>query len=114
MVGAAADGWWRDPPAAVRRLLERVQCYARSTGDDVVLVLDVPQPDLPAGDHRGVEVVYADRTGRDAADDKIRELVARGDTVVTSDRDLAADVRPVGAAVLGSGAFLARLQQTGC
>ena len=79
-----------------------------------MLVLDVPQADLPEGDHGGVEVRYASRTGRDAADDRIRELVERGDLVVTSDRALAADLTPLGAAVLGSGAFLSRLQQTGC
>ncbi|MGH9224575.1 MAG: NYN domain-containing protein [Acidimicrobiales bacterium] len=115
VVGAAADGWWRDPPAAVRRLLERLHCYARSSGEDVVLVLDVPQPDLAEGDDgHGVEVRYATRAGRNAADDRIRELTQRGDVVVTSDRALADDVKAAGAAVLGSGAFLSRLQQTGC
>ena len=78
-------------------------------------MLDVAQPDLPEGDAGGgVEVRYAVRAGRNAADDRIRELVERGDVVVTSDRALAEDMRPVGAAVLGAGAFLARLQQTGC
>ena len=115
MIGAAADGWWRDRPAAVHRLLERIHCYARSSGEDVVLVLDVAQHDLAEGDHGdGIEIRYATRTGRNAADDRIRELVQRGDTVVTSDRELAGDLKRAGAAVLGSGAFLSRLQQSGC
>lgn len=114
MVGSAADGWWRDRPAAARRLVERLACFSRVTGDDVTVVFDVAHPDLPAGSHGGVEVAYASRSGRDAADDRVRALVRRGDVVVTSDRALAADVAAAGAAVLGSGAFLARLQQDGC
>ena len=62
-MGAAADGWWRDPPAAVRRLLARLQCYADATGENVELVLDVRQPDLPEGDHDGVVVWYANAPG---------------------------------------------------
>ena len=56
VIGAAVAGWWRDPPAAVLRLLGRLQCYRSATGDVVVLVLDVPQRDLPEGDHGGVAV----------------------------------------------------------
>ena len=51
-------------------------------------MLDVPQPDLPEGDHDGIAVRYATRRGRDAADDLIRELVAE-----TSRRD-GGDVGP--------------------
>jgi hypothetical protein len=112
VIGAVADGWWRDRPAAVRRLLARLQCLS----EDATLVLDVPQPDLPEGDHGGVVVRYATRRGRDAADDLIRELVA-GDadvTVVTSDRALRRDVEAAGADVIGAGTFLARLDNAGC
>ena len=91
VMGAAADGWWRDPPAAVRRLLARLQCYASRTNGRVELVLDVRQPDLPEGDHNGVVVRYATRRGRDAADDRIVELLGDDNQdveVVTSDRAL--------------------------
>ena len=71
VIGASADGWWRDRPAAVRRLLRRLQCL----GEPATLVLDVAQPDLSEGDHGGVAVRYATRRGRDAADDLIREIV---------------------------------------
>jgi predicted RNA-binding protein with PIN domain len=118
VMGAAADGWWRDRPAAVRRLLARIVAYRAATGDAVVLALDVPQPDLPAGDHDGVEVVYPARRGRDAADDRIVELLdARPGpdvTVVTSDRALAERVRARGARVTGAGSFLSRLRDLGC
>ena len=112
VIGAVADGWWRDRPAAVRRLLARLQCL----GQPATLVLDVAQPDLPEGDHGGIAVRYATRRGRDAADDLIRELVADDPdvTVVTSDRALRDDIEDAGAEVIGAGTFLARLDAAGC
>lgn len=112
VIGAIADGWWRDRPAAVRRLLARLQCL----GEPATLVLDVAQADLSEGDHGGIVVRYATRRGRDAADDLVRELVAEGAdvTVVTSDRALRRDVEAAGADVVGAGTFLARLEAAGC
>ena len=117
VIGAVPDGWWRDQPEAARRLLARLRCYAAATGDPVELVLDVPQLDLPAGDHGGVIVHYATRRGRDAADDRIVELVdarATAVDVVTSDRALAASVRALGARVIGARTFLKQLADAGC
>lgn len=120
VIGSVPDGWWRDRPAAVRRLLARLRCYAAPPGAPaVVLVLDVPQADLPEGDHGGVTVRYARRKGRDAADDRIVDLLdtdAAGDSVevVTSDRDLAARTAGRGARVTGAGAFLDALDRAGC
>jgi predicted RNA-binding protein with PIN domain len=118
VVGAAADGWWRDRPAAVRRLLARLACYRRGTGRPVVLVLDVRQADLPEGRRDGIEIRYPERPGRDAADGRILELLDEvgGDPVevVSSDRALAAAARGRGATVVGAGAFLARLDAAGC
>jgi predicted RNA-binding protein with PIN domain len=112
VIGAVADGWWRDRPAAVRRLLARLQCL----GEPATLVLDVAQPDLHEGDHGGVVVRYATRRGRDAADDLVRELVAEDAdvTVVTSDRALRRDVEAAGAEVVGAGTFLGMLDAAGC
>lgn len=112
VIGSVADGWWRDRPAAARRLLARLQCY----GERATLVLDVAQPDLSEGDHDGVAVRYSRRRGRDGADDLIRALVAEvpDAAVVTSDRALRRDVEAVGATVIGSGAFLAILDSAGC
>ena len=124
VVGAGVAGWWRDPPAAVRRLLERLRCSVTVSGGHVVLVLDVPQPDLVEGDHGGVVVRYAARRGRDAADERILELLDAGFPgdadgpalveVITSDRALAEGARQRGARVTGAGAFLARLDDQGC
>jgi predicted RNA-binding protein with PIN domain len=118
VIGARADGWWRDRPAAAPRLLERLQRYRRRTDARVLLVLDVPQPGLAEGDHDGVEVRYPRRGGRDAADERILELLderqGEGFVLATSDRTLAGGARQRGAEVLGAGAFLARLDAAGC
>src|SRR6266536_777782 len=84
----------------------------------ISLVLDGrPLADLPEGMHRGVTVHYARRPGRDAADDRIVELVETDDAgelrVVTSDRALADRVTESGATTEGAGSFLRRLQRLG-
>lgn len=122
VMGAAADGWWRDRAGAARRLLGRVQCYAAATGASIELVFDVALPDVGEGVHDGVVVRYATRSGRDAADDRIRDLLdshapaAKNGTieVVTSDRALAASARDRGASVSGAGTFLTRLDDASC
>jgi predicted RNA-binding protein with PIN domain len=118
VMGAAADGWWRDPPRAVRALILRLQCLAEKTGETFEIVLDLPHADFAEGEHNGVFVRYARRRGRDAADDRIAELVAErggdGIVVVTSDRELAARVRRHGARVTGARSLLSRLDDAGC
>jgi predicted RNA-binding protein with PIN domain len=117
VMGAAADGWWRDRRGAARRLLGRVQAYAATTRATVELVFDIADPDVPEGAHDGVVVRYATRAGRDAGDDRIRVLLAEtggaGVEVITSDRALAASARETGALVTGAGTFLARLHDAG-
>ena len=115
VIGSRPDGWWRDRDGAARRLVARVQALAAVADEQLTVVLDGrPLADLPEGAHGGVVVIYARRGGRDAADDRIVELLeelddASGVTVVTSDRGLAARVRDLGASVVGAGTFLARL-----
>lgn len=119
VIGARADGWWRDRDGAARRLLRRLQGAATRTDDEFTLVLDGrPPPGLDEGERGGIDVRYARRIGRDAADDRIVELVA-ADTdpadvrVVTSDRDLAARVTALGGTTEGAGTFLHRLDRLG-
>lgn len=118
VIGSVPDGWWRDRPGAVRRLVGRLQRYATVTPEPVHVVFDLPQPDLPEGEHDGVVVHYATRRGRDAADDRIVELLDAGldDTVelVTSDRNLAERARQREAHVVGAGTLLSRLDGAGC
>ncbi|MDQ1375415.1 MAG: hypothetical protein QOJ09_2753 [Actinomycetota bacterium] len=116
--GATPDGWWRDRPGAMHRLFDRLRCYRQTIDEPIVLVLDVPQDDLPEGDHDGVGVLHARRRGRDAADDRILELLdslpGERVEVVTSDRGLANAAGRPGVEVVGSGAFLARLDGADC
>ena len=79
--------------------------------DDVTVVLDAGPDDL-LGTQGNVTVVRAPRRGRNAADDEIVRLVEGDDDalVVTSDADLSARVRALGARVEGAGAFRRRLE----
>jgi predicted RNA-binding protein with PIN domain len=111
VMGARPDGWWRDRGAAARALAARVAAFAAATGDPVTLVFDGRPRDL--GQPR-IEVLFADRPGRDAADRAIAERVELDAdpedlTVVTSDRELAARVQAAGAQVEGAGRFRARI-----
>ena len=119
VIGSRPDGWWRDRPGAVRRLAERLQGYAESTGTGITMVVDgKPLVDLVEGDHASIEVAYARRGGRNAADDRIVELVeedddAAGLRVITSDRELRERVTALGASVSGAGWLLERLEGEG-
>jgi hypothetical protein len=111
VMGARPDGWWRDRAAAARRLAAQVAAFADAIGEPVTLYFDGRPHDLG---QPGLDVVFADRPGRDAADAAIAERVEAdgepGDLrVVTSDRELASQVRAAGADVEGAGRFRARL-----
>ena len=117
VMGSAADGWWNDPTAAAARLAERVGRWARSTDATLVLVFDGAANEAISEAAGGnLEVLYARRRGRDAADDRIvEEVEARfGDhpetTVVTSDRGLIARLPP-GVTARGAGRFLHSLPE---
>ena len=110
VIGARPDGWWRDRPAAMRALATLLSAFAVEHGDAVAVVFDAG----PLFDHTGIEVSFAPRPGRDAADDEIaRRVGADPDIdslrVVTSDRALAARVRAHGAVVVGAADFRRRL-----
>lgn len=119
VIGARPDGWWRDRDGATRRLVGRVQRLVEASGDEVTVVLDGrPPSDLPEGEHGGVRVLYARRSGRDAADDRIVEVVAADGSpaslvVVTSDRELRRRVERLGAHVEGAMTLVERLEAMG-
>ena len=119
VIGSRPTGWWRDRAAAVRLLADRLDRYAATRGVAITLVVDGrPLPDLPEGDHGRLQVLYARRRGRDAADDRIVEFVDRSAgspaaavTVVTADRELRRRVTERGSRVLGPRELLARLDE---
>ena len=117
VVGARADGWWRDRHGAFRRLLADLQRLATSIPQRVVLVLEgAPAPDLTDGSYEGVEVRWATRRGRDAADDLIVALVkqlGRDALVVSSDRALRDRVGDLGAEVYGARWLLEQIPPPG-
>jgi len=117
VLGSRPDGWWRDRAAATRRLVEQIAAWAAAAERDVTVVFDGRRPDRFEAP-RSIAVVFAERSGRDAADDVIAALVADDPrperlAVVTSDAGLAARVRAHGADVLGSRAFRDRLDDPG-
>ncbi|TVP68942.1 MAG: hypothetical protein EA340_07975 [Nitriliruptor sp.] len=118
------DGWWRDRPAAVERLLAELQPLgARRAGPLLLVVEGRAGAELREGRHGDVEVVHATRAGPDAADDRIVALLEQrsasgtagvgagvgADTVVTADRALRDRARQLGARVLGPSVLLSEL-----
>ena len=107
VIGSRPTGWWRDRPRAMRELVEELA----GLGEPVTVVFDGEPFDVETGDD--VEVRFATRRGRNAADDDIVALVAQASEpprVVTSDAELAERVRERGAEVVGAGTFRARLE----
>lgn len=108
VIGSRPDGWWRDRQAAMRRLVKELAGFASAAGRPVTVVFDGRPFELEAPD--GLEVVFASRRGRNAADDDIAELVRRDAApadlkVVTSDADLSRRVGELGAQVMGAASF---------
>lgn len=114
VMGAGADGWWNDPVAAAARLAQGIAEWCRTHDDDVVLVFDGRSDDRVATKAGGnLRIEFAPRPKRDAADDRIVELVdelfVRPDLrVVTSDKGLIARLPP-GVEVQSSGSFRNRV-----
>jgi predicted RNA-binding protein with PIN domain len=104
VIGSRPTGWWRDRPGAMRGLVAEL----RELGEPVTVVFDGRAFEID--DPGQVDVRFASRRGRNAADDDIARLVAEADDpaglcVVTSDAELAERVRADGAQVMGAGAF---------
>jgi predicted RNA-binding protein with PIN domain len=110
VIGSRPDGWWRDRTGAMRALAAQLDQFQDDTGEAVSVVFDGRPREIPAR----VDVRFASRAGRNAADDEIVRMVAADAApgelrVVTSDGDLATRVREAGADVEGAGTFRRRL-----
>ena len=108
VMGSRPDGWWRDRAASAARLADAISAWADGSRP-VIVVFDGSAPAGYVAPSR-IDVRFAARGGRDAADDLIAELVAGADdpagiVVVTSDAGLAERVRMQGAHVRGARGF---------
>ena len=115
VIGSRPDGWWRDRQGAMRTLVRQLEAMATREGAPVTVVFDGRSFGI-GDDCRDVEVLFARRSGRNAADDDIVAHVGASDspaelTVVTSDDDLVRRVRALGAEVASAGAFRRRLDR---
>jgi hypothetical protein len=111
VIGARADGWWKDRPGAARCLHEEL-LVADVPGDEVVLVLEgAAKAGVRAGRDAHVRTVHAPKDGDSTILAEARRAAEKGRevTVVTADRALAANVGGVGARVVGPTWLLDRL-----
>ena len=106
LIGSRPDGWWRDRDGAVRRLGSELAAFAERSGDTVTVVFDGRPVEME--DPGALDVRFASRSGRNAADDDIAVLAEPGVTVVTSDAELVRRAQAAGAETLGAGAFRKR------
>jgi predicted RNA-binding protein with PIN domain len=111
VIGSRPSGWWRDRTGAMRALAAQLDRFQDDTGEAVAVVFDGRPREIPAR----VDVRFASRAGRNAADDDIARMVAADAApgelcVVTSDGDLAARVRAAGGEVEGARTFRRRLE----
>jgi uncharacterized protein YaiI (UPF0178 family) len=113
VIGTRPDGWWRDRDAAMALLVDELERFSASSGDDVTVVFErAPRPPLKS---TVIEIEHAPRPKPDAADYKILELVKAHPSpatlhVVTSDHWLADAARDAGAIVEPSEGFRSRLE----
>jgi len=111
VVGSRPDGWWRDRKGAMAGVVAALDDFARSSGDNVIAVLDGRAFPLEAAE---VKVVFAPG-GPNAADEEILRLIKSSTqdvVVVTSDRDLAERAKARGARVMGAGEFRSNLDSS--
>jgi 8-oxo-dGTP diphosphatase len=132
VMGARADGWWRDRAGAARRLCLEVKALAGRADGSVpevsawVLVLEGQAREAVAlladeldeldeglderaeGEPALVRLVSAPGSGDDAIVSVVADAVARGETclVVTADRELRRRCEELNASVVGPGWLL--------
>ncbi|CAO5245315.1 hypothetical protein [Frankia sp. AgKG'84/4] len=128
VIGARADGWWRDRPGAARRLVAEIAAWTAATNSDpvqsgqeelparIVVVLEgAARSGIPAGEvdtepapvtvaparRPAVVVMHAPGHGDDAIVAATAEA-GPGPLVITSDRALVERVRALGADTRGA------------
>jgi predicted RNA-binding protein with PIN domain len=113
VIGTRPDAWWKDRHGAMVRLVDMLERWVATSGEDVTVVFE--QPPRPPIRSTVIEVAHAPRPGPNSADDEIaRRLKADDDPsgirVVTSDRWLADRARLTGAMVEPAEPFRRRIE----
>ena len=113
VIGTRPDAWWKDRDAAMLRLVDMLERWAASDGEEVTVVFE--RPPSPPIRSTVIVVAHAPRPKRNAADEEIvRRLRADPNPgavrVVTSDRGLADQAWAAGASVEGADTFRTRLE----
>jgi hypothetical protein len=118
VMGARADGWWRDRAGAALRLCREVMALAARSGEATasawVLVLEGRARDAAAllqdetgnGDAVPVRVVTAPGSGDDAIVEAVANVRDKSCLVVTADRELRRRCEELNASVVGPGWLL--------
>ena len=106
VIGSRPDGWWKDRPAAARRLVEQLRAKVSTGHLDppvVVVVEGTARSGIPEGDVGGVRVLHAAGIG----DDLLVELAAAASptavVLVSADRELRRRVAATGGTAAGPG-----------
>jgi predicted RNA-binding protein with PIN domain len=113
VIGTRPDAWWRDRDGAMLRLVDLLERWAASEGEDVTVVFE--RPPSPPIRSSVIDVRHAPRPKANAADEEIIRLLRTdaepaGVRVVTSDRLLADLARGQGATVEGADTFRRRIE----
>ena len=113
VIGSRPDGWWKDRHGAMVRLVEQLERWASSSGEEVTVVFE--RPPSPPISSSVIEIAHTPRPGPNAADEEIvrrlrQEPDPEGIRVVTSDHDLADRVRSLNAEVEAASAFRRQIE----
>ncbi len=113
VIGTRPDAWWKDRDAAMLRLVDLIERWAATEGEQVTVVFE--RPPSPPIRSTVVDVRHAPKPKPDAADDEIIRLLQYESApsavrVVTSDRWLADRAWAAGASVEGAQSFRSRIE----
>lgn len=108
VIGSRPDGWWKDRGRAMVALVDSLDRWAATQGDDVTVVFERP-PAAPIVSSV-VEVAYAPKAAANSADDEIVRRIQADPRphdirVVTSDKGLCDRVVRLGASVHPAASF---------